>query len=220
MSGLDCAFGSGVLIAPNKVLTNYHVWNNFIKGRTDLRLGIEFEALAGENKSRFIRLSKDPVLVLPKMDAAVLTLEKASKRRPITPVERAADGRAVVLIGYPVQPRSPITGVEKNTLESIYGQDLLWNIKRWSEGRIIRPKSGPSNNLFYPVPVHPDIHTGKIPALCHTASSRDGNSGGALIDKKTGEFLGLHFGGGYYEKQDINFSVPARDLIRALKAVK
>lgn len=216
------------------MLTNYHVWKH---GLADLsqaefdRLGTEFEARDGRSESEFSAFADAPPIILPKMDVVVLTLLRTARRTPIWPVDRRVENEAVILIGYPAAPRRPIIGFEKMKIEEIYGAPPLWDIKRWSEGRVICLRAHASaergvapasaddhaeDGFFHLADMHQRRNEAKRPVLCHSASSVDGNSGGALISAETGEFIGLHCGGAYAAGRDVNFAVPARDLLSAL----
>ena len=228
---LKKTLGSAVLIAPNSVLTNYHVWVNSLghTSQSELSsLGVEFEARSKRSQSTFVPFKAAPPLILPYMDGVILTLSSPARRAPILPIDRCIENETAILIGYPAAPRSPLVGFEKLRVESIYGAAPEWDVKRRSKGRVIRlgappapveGDSGPLNakeSFFYMASVHQHTTDAKRPVLCHSASSIDGNSGGALISAKTGEFIGLHCGGDYIQGRDINFAVPARELRRAL----
>ena len=220
---MDLGFGSAVLIRPNKVLTNYHVWT-IIKDMPGI--GVEFEARENNEVSEFITLENNTPEILNGIDAVVLTLSRQVRgRAPIWPKDiDYADpdliGREIYAIGHPVKPEDE-SWLMKNAVEDVFeSKTPLWNVKRYSVGPIVKHNEDRMGDILFEVPVRETINASALtPALCHRASTLGGNSGGAIIDTQTGDFLGLHFGGQYWKDEDVNYAVPGRLILKGLTAL-
>lgn len=215
-------FGSAVLIGPNKVLTNYHVWN-LIKDKPGI--GIEFEAREGNAVSEFITLETREPEIIEGHDAVVLTLSRKIARKPLWPIALDYDDaniidREVYAIGHPVEPQDN-GWMMLEAIETVFGRsDPLWNVKRYSAGPLVGHSEDVDDDILFDVPVREVINAaGLTPALCHRASSVGGNSGGAIICAENGDFLGLHFGGQYWKDEDVNYAVPGKALLVGLAAL-
>lgn len=216
-------FGSAVLIAPNKVLTNQHVWQA-IKDKPGI--GVEFEAREGNEISEFITLEPKTVQILNGIDAAVLTLSRKLARKPIWPQDmdyaaKNINGHNIYAIGHPIEPEDSNSTIMKIGIEDAFDSTKpLWNVKRFSAGPIVSHTADVDGEILFDVPISNEINSARVvPALCHRASAIGGNSGGAIVCAQTGAFLGLHFGGQYWQDEDINYAVPGRDLRAGLAAL-
>ncbi len=215
-------FGSAILIAPDKVLTNHHVWS-LIKNKSGI--GIEFNAREGEQISEFITLKSMNAEILEGLDAVVLTLSRRLPRTPIWPCDMDytapdIEGREIIAIGHPIKPEGESWLLKQAILEA-FGEDPLWNVKRHSRGPLTLHTEDDDGNILFEVPVNAEINPAKrTAALCHRATTVGGFSGGAIICADTGEFLGLHFGGQYLDGEDINYAVPGRALLKGLAAIE
>lgn len=219
---MDLGFGSAVLIMPNKVLTNYHVWN-IIKDMPGV--GVEFDARENNEVSEFITLESNTPEILKGLDAVVLTLSRKIGRVPIWPKDiDYADpdliGREIYAIGHPIKPEDE-GWLMNNAVEEVFESKApLWNVKRYSVGPIVKHSGDKQGDILFEVPVRETINASALtPALCHRASTLGGNSGGAIICAKSGDFLGLHFGGQYWKDEDINYAVPGRLILEGLTAL-
>jgi predicted flap endonuclease-1-like 5' DNA nuclease len=218
----DLGFGSAVLISPDKVLTNHHVWSE-IKSKTGI--GVEFNAREGETISEFITLNSMSAEVFDGHDAVVLTLSRRLPRAPLWPCDLDytspdIEGREIIVIGHPKKPDEQGWLMKQAILEA-FGKNPLWNVKRHSRGPLVIHSSDTDDNILFDVPVRAAINPYRSAvALCHKATTISGFSGGAVIDAQTGDFLGLHFGGQVVEGEEINHAVPGRALLQWLTSLE
>jgi len=196
------SFGSAVLIAPNKVLTNYHIWDHFLREHNG-DVGVEFEARDGSSASEFIAFTEDEGVHLAGMDAVVMTLQEKSHRQPLWPEARETsgpntmEGTDIYCLGYPVKPKDANAATRILIDDVFRGKPPKWHLKLWSAGKILRHSADEDSDIIFDVPVTNRINMmGDAAALLHNASTIGGNSGGAIICQDSGAFLGLHFGGG------------------------
>ncbi len=218
-TALDYAYGTAILIAPDKVMTNYHIWKYYLQNY-EADIGIEFEAREGVTKSEFIGFADVPPTILRGMDAVVLTLKRASTRTPIWPNAEGTPTLAtpVYALGYTLAPTERPNQIERMKMKAVFGDNPVWGVKRWSKGEIVEHDSDAAGDIIYEAPIPPDLGAPHGLALCHNASTRGGNSGGAIINAESGAWLGLHFGGSYLDGEDVNYAVPAAELLRGLAA--
>lgn len=225
----EMCYGAGVLIAPDKILTNMHIYYFYLHGQETEEIGIEFEAREGSGRSDFIPFKDFTAQYLTGMDAVVMTLERASTRMPIWPQalpqgQSLSDllGQDIYAIGY---PRDPSKRDEAEAIDGAFGEGAIWDVKRWTAGKVLRHEDDISGtDILFDVRARIDPfdldNDGKtitsVAALCHNATAVGGNSGGAIIAKDTGAFIGLHFGG---DSVSANYAVPAHELLRGLSAL-
>ena len=220
---IDYAYGTAILIAPDKVMTNYHIWKYYLQdigGDVGADVGIEFGARDGSGVSEFTSFADVPPTILRGMDAVVLTLKQPSTRTPIWP---SAEGTPVLAtsvyaVGYTLAPKERPNQIERIKMKAVFGDNPVWGVKRWSAGEIVEHDNDTVGDIIYEAPLPSGLGTEHGLALCHTASTRGGNSGGAIINADSGAWLGLHFGGSYLDSQDVNYAVPAAELLRGLAA--
>jgi len=214
--GDDKTFGTGILIAPNKILTNHHVFDMAEDKLTnDFDTGIEFFGERDSDKSDFVRIDKTvPPVPLKGFDALIFTLtQDVEHRNPVELIDRPAEELKdldVVVIGYPYK-QFPDNDVREATRED----DPIMGVKRYSEGNIFDHSYGRDKPYGVEAPVRPYIHRRrKIRAICHNASTLFGNSGSAVICKESGKLIALHFGYDpeFEGEEATNFAIPGEDI--------
>jgi len=179
----DEPFGTGILIAPNKVLTNHHVLRDYDSIGHDPDIGIEFHWEKDSDRSEFIAFDTTikPV-ILDGFDAAILTLKETSPNRvPISMTDQPAEdlsGRDVVIIGYPYTYWSQEAEVVSATQED----EPIMGVKRYSEAQIFDHAMGRQSPYGVQAPVSDYINPSKtMRAVCHNASTMGGSSDIAQI---------------------------------------
>ena len=192
--GKDEAFGTGILISDTHVLTNRHVWEMF-KHRLagDEGTGIEFYGLKKSDKSEFVEFDGVAPVCIEGWDAAIFTLKHAPEnRRPVSMTPRPAEelnDLDIVVVGYPQAYRI------SEEIEQVTEDSPIFGVKRYSEGKIFKHSTDDGNPYGVETLVDPAINsTEYMPAICHNASTLGGSSGSAIICKKTGDLIALHFG--------------------------
>ena len=192
--GKDEAFGTGILISDTHVLTNRHVWEMF-KHRLagDEGTGIEFYGLKKSDKSEFIEFDGVAPICIEGWDAAIFTLKHAPEnRRPVSMTPRPAEelnDLDIVVVGYPQAYRI------SEEIEQVTEDSPIFGVKRYSEGKIFKHSTDDGNPYGVETLVDPAVNsTEYMPAICHNASTLGGSSGSAIICKKTGDLIALHFG--------------------------
>jgi len=179
--GQDESFGTGILVSEKHILTNRHVWEMFKDRLASAEpTGIEFY---GERES---------AVCIDGWDAAIFTLSRApDNRRPVTITPRPAEelnDLDIVVVGYP-QAHRMTEDIEK-TVE----KDPIFGVKRYSEGKIFRHSVDIENPYGVEAAVESVINPSEsMRAICHNASTLGGSSGSAVICKKTGDLIALHF---------------------------
>jgi len=192
--GEDESFGTGILISEKHILTNRHVWEMF-KDRLvgNEGTGIEFFGEKKSDKSDFIPFDGNPPICIDGWDAAIFILSRTPEnRQPVSMMPRPAaelNNLDIVVVGYPQAHR--IT----EEIAEVTEKDPIFGIKRYSEGKIFKHSSDDRNPYGVEAFVEEVINsTEYMPAICHNASTLGGSSGSAIICKKTGELIALHFG--------------------------
>ena len=212
--GEDESFGTGILVSETHILTNRHVWEMF-KHRiaSDEPTGIEFYGEKESDKSDFVTFADVEPVCVEGWDAAILTLSRAPEnRKPVTITPRPAEqlhDLDIVVVGYPQAHR-----VTEDIAE-ITENDPIFGVKRYSEGKIFRHSMDIDNPYGVEAAVETIISPSEImPAICHNASTLGGSSGSAVICKKTGELIALHFGfdSAYEWEEAANFAVAGENL--------
>ncbi len=180
--------GTGWLIAPRIIVTNRHVAELFAKldrrtsklvfkpGLLTGPVSADIDFLEEENRLDSAEHPITSILWMASPDQADVAFLQVSKASGLTlpqPIElddEIEEGQTIAAIGYPA--RDPTIRDQKLVI-SIFGADV-YEKKRLSPGKI---KSVDGNRIK------------------HDCSTLGGNSGGPLIDLKTGRAVGLHRGG-------------------------
>jgi len=196
--------GTGFLVGEGLMMTNRHVAEIFAEGlgNRELRFRsglennlIDFRQEDGVAVSEPFTI-RAVLMVHPFWDMALLAVEGLSaSRKPLTLQSTPAAallGEEVVVIGYPAQDSRNDFDVQQRVFAGAY------RVKRLQPGLVKEP-----------VRVKSFGH--QVEAMAHDSSTLGGNSGSALVHVKTGQVVGLHFGGVYLDK---NWAVPAFELSR------
>ena len=188
--------GTGWLVAPDLVVTNRHVAQQFAMGYgsgftfrrgTAGALGVSIDFLREVESSDRFEARVHEVLAIADEDGpdvAVLRVEPARAASHPSPVDLhpwpVESGRQVAVIGYPARdPRVP----DQELVRTIFGD--VYDSKRLAPGQITSAE--------------PDL-------LLHDCSTLGGNSGSVVVDLESGNAVGLHFAGRFLEA---NYAVPA-----------
>ncbi len=211
-SASNTSFGTGVLIAPDLVMTNFHVYfyNENMDG-PDCKYGIEFIAEGGTTASDFYKFDGQPPIKIPEMDMAIFRLEKPVQgRTPMSfaPVPKEKlDQRKIALIGYP-DPQE-----FDHQLTDLVEEDAEFGIKRISQGQFFKHEEDTENPYGFEVSISEDFAvTSRIHAVPHNASATPGNSGSPIVDMETGEILGVHYREYIWEPL-ANLGMPVEDIV-------
>jgi V8-like Glu-specific endopeptidase len=215
--------GTGILIAPNKVLTNHHVLRSYESIGTDPNIGIEFYWEKDSDRSEFIPFDTAVApAVLDGFDAAILTLKETSPNRvPISMIDQPAETlseREVIVIGYPYTYWSQ----EDEVISATQEEEPIMGVKRYSEAMIFDHTLGRQAPYGVQAPVQPHIHPSRtMRAICHNASTMGGSSGSAVICKESGGLIALHFGfeKEFGEAENTNFAIPGKDIAQIIKDI-
>ena len=213
-TGEEDAFGTGILISDIHVLTNRHVWEMF-KDRLagDQGAGIEFHAEKDKDKTDFIAFDGAEPVCIHGQDAAIFTLSrKPEARAPVTfaprPMKQLND-LEVVVVGYPQAHRMT------PDIAAVTEDNPIFGVKRYSEGKIFRHSTDIDTPYGVEAAVSEIINPARtLRAICHNASTLGGSSGSAVICKKTGDLVALHFGydTAYDWEEATNFAI-AGDML-------
>lgn len=217
--GDDIAFGTGFLITPQHVLTNRHVYEMYREHLlADGGGGIEFFAERGSDETAFAIFDGAEPLVVDDLDIAVFKLATpVTDRKPIAPApiaNAALDQRDIVVIGYPCPQE--VT----DEIKALVEDDPVFAVKRISEGKVFKHSTDTDTEYGVEAAVSQVISPkGTLNAICHNASTMGGSSGSPILDKVTGELLGIHFGYDVAHNwgEPANFAIPVADLVTALK---
>ncbi|WP_247237713.1 alpha/beta fold hydrolase [Telluribacter sp. SYSU D00476] len=191
--------GTCFVVGEDLLLTNRHVAELFTKGigtkqlvfRQDIGTAVDFkqEVLPGEPKLLRIKETK---LIHPYWDAALLRVE-GLHQQALTLASDAPSviqGRAVVVIGYPMLDYRNDFDLQHKIFRRVYGK------KRLLPGTLMSHEVVKSFG-------------NEVEALTHDSSTLGGNSGSLVLDLETGKVLGLHFAGRYLKA---NYAVPSWQL--------
>lgn len=212
--GQDESFGTGILVSDRHILTNRHVWEMF-KHRLsgDEPTGIEFHGEKESDKTDFITFVDIAPVFIDGWDAAIFTLSKTpDNRKPVTITPRPAESLNdldIVVVGYPQAHRLT------EDIAEVTEKDPVFGVKRYSEGEIFRHSVDIENPYGVEAAVEGIINPSEtMRAICHNASTLGGSSGSAVIDKKTGDLIALHFGfdSAYEWEEAANFAVAGENL--------
>ena len=206
--------GSGWLVAPNLVVTNRHVADEFAYKQSDgtyafrthpgtnkkFRARIDFKEESGVDEIRefpvknvlYIAPEDGPDVAILEI-AAVATDGETKQPAPLALFDGAAeDGQLIAVIGYPAE--DPYEK-DQDLMAELFGGE--YSVKRLSPGTVMRqPKD---DSLFE-----------------HDCATLGGSSGSAVIDLATGAVLGLHFSGVSGES---NWAVHASEVSAALATI-
>jgi len=212
--GEDESFGTGILISDHHILTNRHVWEMY-KHRfaSEEPTGIEFYGEKDSDKSDFVMFSDNEPVCIDGWDAAIFTLiHTPENRKPVTltprPTEELND-LGIVVVGYPQAHLITEDIVEVTEKDPIFG------VKRYSEGKVFRHSVDIDDPYGVEAAVESVINPSEfMHAICHNASTLGGSSGSAVICKKTGDLIALHFGfdSAYEWEEAANFAVAGENL--------
>lgn len=195
--------GTAFIVGDGLLMTNRHVAELFCEGIgtsglrfiTGVESGVDFLRERRSTRQEYIRITS-VVLIHPYWDVAIVRVEGLRQsRRPLRlSTEPGANllEREVALVGFPAyDPRNP-ADVQNFVFDGVYG------IKRLQPGVL---------KTLAPV----ESYRHEVEALTHDSSTLGGNSGSCVLDLKSGDVLGVHFGGNYGKA---NFCVAAGDLAR------
>jgi|GEM_PF-6170324 len=219
--GEDEIFGTGILISDRHFLSNRHVWEMFkdkLGGGSGT--GVEFFAEKGSERSDFVAFSGDEPEFIEGLDAAIFTLAKpVTHRKPVKVTRRPMDeldALDIVVVGYPQAHRLT------DEIRAVVEKNAIFGVKRYSEGKIFRHSTDNDRPYGVEAAVAEVINQNKIMrAVCHNASTLGGSSGSAVIDKKTGDLIALHFGfdTAYEWEEAANFAIAGEMLADALARI-
>ncbi len=189
--------GTGFLVAPNVVMTNRHVAEQFAipseTGGWSFKLGRVPLVDYGEGRDLTpTRLAIKSVIGIhpdARVDMALLEVDPQPVIEPpagwtpppVLPIAAAAPDAGdrdlqVYLIGYPASDNQGVT--PPDVLSNIFGG--IYEVKRLQPGTVT------------------SIAT-VLPRFSHDCSTLGGNSGSCIVDLQTHKVIGLHFSGGYRE---------------------
>jgi endonuclease G len=200
--------GTGFVVGNGLVMTNRHVAEIFAHGIGDRRLtfiadrhaGINFTHEQGRPPGMTFNVVKVR-MIHPYWDMALLEVEGLPANH--TPLNLSVrDARdlprnEIFIVGYPAFDGRNPTDVQDQLFDGRFG------VKRLQPGLL---QGGYRTGSY-----------GKlVDSATHDCSTLGGNSGAAVIDLRSGEVMGLHFGGLY---QDRNYCVPSFELARDQRVI-
>lgn len=187
--------GTGFLIAPNLVVTNRHVLENFatLSDREwfvepSLRARIDFNEERGATSDRQHKIERvvyaasDPNVDLAVVAIAELSDSSEPQPKPIQLAgpSRPRKNRVIAAIGYPEGTSGGVTPLERAMLGGVYG------VKRIQPGLVLS-----SSALTF----------------THDCTTVAGSSGSCIVAGGGGGALGLHYGGLDTDEQLENFAL-------------
>jgi len=212
--GQDESFGTGILVSERHILTNRHVLEMFRhRLLSDEPTGIEFYGEKESDKSDFVTFADIEPVCIDGWDAAIFTLSRTPENRnPVTIAPRPSESLNdldIVVVGYPQAQRLT------EDIAEVTEKDPIFGVKRYSEGKIFRHSADIENPYGVEAAVESIINPSEsMRAICHNASTLGGSSGSAVVCKKTGELIALHFGfdSAYEWEEAANFAVAGENL--------
>lgn len=217
--GDETCLGTGFLIGKNRVVTNHHVYAmnpEYFENGTGV--GIEFIAERDNAASEFVPFTDEEPIVIAGFDIVVFRLARSVPMREYVLVNATdlskVKNREIAAIGYPA-PYDPTPEFLAQIEE-----DPILAVKRVSIGHIFKHSTVADPPYLADVPVMSYIRADEtMPALCHNASTAEGNSGSPIIDVKTGALLGIHFAGdpAFAWEEAANFAMMVAELARNLE---
>ncbi len=212
--GDDYSFGTAILIAKDRVITNRHVLDKVYKRIVDKEdpFGVEFFGEKDSDATDFYELTLEEAVIIEEYDAAILKLKKTvpeKHRKPIAFTQKMPeewDDEAIYVIGYPADPPD-----YTDQIRAAMGDDLVFGVKRYSAGKIFKHPQDTDGEYGIETIVNGEKYSkrGLLRAICHQASTLPGNSGSAIISQDTGELLGLHFGVDQFDRHKTLGEYPA-----------
>lgn len=182
--------GTGFLVAPDVVMTNRHVVENFCEQSEGtwrfmaaLAPSVDYQGERERTSSAsFELLEVVGVHGSPHVDLALLRVSRQAGHGqpapgPLTVASVAPEslaGRDIYVIGYPASDRQGLTPPQ--VLRDIFGEE--YEVKRLQPGKLLGLEASE-------------------PSFTHDCSTLGGNSGSCVMDLKTGLVIGLHYGGSY-----------------------
>jgi endonuclease G, mitochondrial len=199
--------GSGLLVAPDLVMTNRHVARLFARGTgLGAALATTFCSFVDYRREKPAPTVSAPAkvskveLIHPYWDVALLRVESLSGRQPLrldaTPLNGGQPQIAV--IGYPYF-RFIGSEYERDVLLDNFGDTPGY--KRLQPGNLLSRLDYQPEGQLWP----------KVSAIAHNASTLGGNSGSLVVDLDSRRVVALHFAGQPYVT---NWAVPISELAR------
>lgn len=203
--------GTAFVVAPNLLLTNRHVAQEFCAGiGTSLSFtpgitpDVDFKQEVASLDTLTLKVTK-PVVILSDWDAAIFEVEPLPSS--IKPLALAGsqpgtiEQRLATIIGFPALDATVST---QEILQQLQIFGAVFDRKRLQPGRLIGFRSVKSFGR-------------DVSSLGHDCSTLGGNSGSALLDIERELITGLHFGGEFLVA---NFSVPTWELAKEPELTK
>lgn len=193
--------GTGWLVAPDVIVTNRHVAQEFGRRSSDgfvfrrgldsnpISASIDFVAEFGHEDTRPVSVTK--ILHIEEEDGPDIAFLQVQANPLAAPIPLCDDtggaNQFIAVIGYPARDsRIP----DQQLMESLFGS--VYDKKRLAPGQIVADAGD---------------------EIQHDCSTLGGNSGSVLVGLKSGHALGLHFAGRFLEA---NFAVPAHTIAERL----
>ena len=208
--GKDDCLGTCILINPNYIITNRHVFETHYDRimEPEELIGVEFFGELESAETEFHKISNQEVYILEERDAVILKLETTvdQNHRPYIkfsnkPPETYVDDD-IIVIGYPVQPNlDDLTDAQLQVFEDIE----IYSVKRFSTGHVFSHQYDTDGDFIVETKTSGEYSPDeRQPAISYDASTLPGNSGSPVVSKNTGDVIGLHFGDGRFDQQPAN----------------
>ena len=162
--------------------------NKFVRARIDFREEYRVPDSSEFNIAEIVWIAAN-VDEAPDMAILRVTKDKGLPKPLVLATKDAVAGTDVAVVGYPARDSRN----DSDLMSRIFGD--VYDVKRFAPGKVV---SVPSNAWH----------------LTHDCTTLGGNSGSALLDLKTGEVCGLHFGGQF---RKTNFAVKASTIRQLLQ---